>query len=1136
MKNQEHTQKSSFKWLNATQFLGAFNDNFFKLLVIFALIAIGGAENVAKVSALCGALFVLPFLIFSPLSGVVTDRFDRVKLVRFLKISEFFLMGAGSIALYFSNTIALYSVLFLMSAQSAFFGPAKIALLPALIKKNELSRANGYLVMCTFLAIIAGNIGAALASDLLNGTVAYAGLLCMVVAIVGIVTSFLIRRKNVVVTKVNQEEDKGYWSTVIENMKKINLVGFIAASGIFMFIASSMQIAVIPFGMNILNLTREMSSYLFIAAALGIGLGGFLAGLISKREPKKELLYIGMIGLAISSILIWQFASSIYSAWAFLFVAGFFGGLFIVPVNTLIQLNSPVNRRGVIMSFTNSINFVFILLSSAFVRVVDILTQNTSNVFMIIGAIAAVSALAIIAANFKGILKALVGTLIRMKYRFNVYGDDQSESEKPVLYVCSHFSWLDGFLFSVAVKKDVRFLMARDVYDRWYVKPLMKLLNVIPVHLKDGPKSIVNSLNAAREALDNGESVCIFPEGQISKSGKLNRFKSGYEKIVKDSDYKIVPAHIEGSWGSNLSYYGGKLFSAGNLLKRRNVSVVFGKSLDNNIEADECREKVLELISDTIELTKNNKKSLVNNFVRKAKRNPFDLAATDTTGKSLTNSKALTASIIISKLIKKECVEEDMVGVLLPASVGGMLVNTGCALAGKVPVNINFTSSAEVMESSVNQCNIKTVITSKNFVRKLKRDDLPGNLVYLEDLMKNVTTFLKLSSLIESFVVPSDIITNEKSRSANDIMTIIFSSGSTNTPKGVVLTDHNIQSNVNSLILSKKFTKEDGMCAALPFFHSFGYTATIWFPLIAGFKVSYHPNPLEGDIIAKVVREMKSTILMATPTFLKTYTRKAKKDDFETLNLVVVGAEKLRKEIAENFTNKFGIRPMEGYGATELSPVVSLNLPDMKIDGKKIVREKEGTVGTPLYGVAAKVVDPETYERVENGKSGMLLIKGPNVMAGYLNNSSLTSEVIIDGWYVTGDIAVIDKDGYITLTDRLSRFSKLGGEMVPHGAIEDIYLSAINSEELTVAVTAVPDEKRGEKIYVLYVEEYADPNNLKSIIKSAEIPNLWKPQADAYIAVKEIPLLGTGKRDLKSIKTIALEYHEHVTHGFQQAA
>jgi acyl-[acyl-carrier-protein]-phospholipid O-acyltransferase/long-chain-fatty-acid--[acyl-carrier-protein] ligase len=324
---------------------------------------------------------------------------------------------------------------------------------------------------------------------------------------------------------------------------------------------------------------------------------------------------------------------------------------------------------------------------------------------------------------------------------------------------------------------------------------------------------------------------------------------------------------------------------------------------------------------------------------------------------------------------------------------------------------------------------------------------------------------------------------------------------------------------------------QDKMCCVLPFFHSFGYTCCLWCPALSGFEAAYHANPIDGATVAEMVRTRRLTILLSTPTFLLSYIRRAQREDFATLRAIITGAEKLRKKTADVFEERFGIRPMEGYGATELSPVAAVSVPDVMIDGIRQRGTKDGSIGHSLPGVTMKVVDPDTGAMLETGKEGLLLVKGPNVMLGYLNNPTKNQEVLKNGWYVTGDIALIDKEGFVFLLDRLSRYSKIGGEMVPHLAIEDKYLQGLGATNQLVMVTSAPDEKKGEQIVVFYTTEAGTPDSLHEIITKSDLPNLWKPKKDNYIRVDAMPTLGSGKMDLKRLKSMAEDFAIHRTGG-----
>jgi acyl-[acyl-carrier-protein]-phospholipid O-acyltransferase/long-chain-fatty-acid--[acyl-carrier-protein] ligase len=352
------------------------------------------------------------------------------------------------------------------------------------------------------------------------------------------------------------------------------------------------------------------------------------------------------------------------------------------------------------------------------------------------------------------------------------------------------------------------------------------------------------------------------------------------------------------------------------------------------------------------------------------------------------------------------------------------------------------------------------------------------------------------------------------------VATVVFSSGSTGVPKGVMLTHRNILANVDSINQVYELNEDDVMLGVLPFFHSFGFTGTLWLPLLAGFGVVYHPNPMDAKTVGELADEYRATILISTPTFCSAYVRKCQAEQFANLRFALVGAEKLREPVARAFKEKFGRDLLEGYGCTELSPVVAVNAPDV-IDGREHQRSvKQGTVGRPLPGVAAKIVDPATGEGPLFDREGLLLVKGPNLMAGYLERADLTAEATRDGWYVTGDIASIDEGGFIQITDRLARFSKIGGEMVPHLKIED-NITAILGEGFTTVVTSIPDPVRGERLVALFTDPQMTPHALWDRLNQSPLPRLWVPKREDLHVVESIPVLGTGKVDLRRVRELA---------------
>ena len=490
----------------------------------------------------------------------------------------------------------------------------------------------------------------------------------------------------------------------------------------------------------------------------------------------------------------------------------------------------------------------------------------------------------------------------------------------------------------------------------------------------------------------------------------------------------------------------------------------------------------------------------------------------DSTGRELTYGRALTAAVLLAAEVRRRADSERMIGLLLPATVGGALANLGVSLAGKVPVNLHFTGGKEAMAYAAAQCEIRTVITSKVFLAKAKLD-APEGAVYLEDILASIGKGAKLRGLIKARLAPAAWLAPQGD--SDGLATVIFSSGSTGVPKGVMLSHFNLASNVDAVLQIFSLDRRDRIVGVLPLFHSFGFMATIWLPLFTGGGVVYHPNPTDAKTIGELVYKYKGTFLLSTPTFCGTYIRKCTREQFASLRFVVVGAEKLREAVRTEFEETFGIDLLQGYGMTEMSPVVAVNTPDYRAGKEVQIGTKHGTVGLPIPGVAVRIVDPDTNQPLPPGEEGMLLVKGPNRMLGYLNQPERTAQVFHDGWYVTGDIARVDDDGFVSITDRLSRFSKVGGEMVPHLLVEEKISRACG--DAPCAVTGLPDERKGERLAVLYTDPNITPEELWRRLSETDLPKLWLPKLENIHRVDELPVLGTGKLDLRGVRSKALE-------------
>jgi len=487
---------------------------------------------------------------------------------------------------------------------------------------------------------------------------------------------------------------------------------------------------------------------------------------------------------------------------------------------------------------------------------------------------------------------------------------------------------------------------------------------------------------------------------------------------------------------------------------------------------------------------------------------------------------ALARTLFLARRLRAHWQGQEMVGILLPPSIPGALVNLAAMLMGKVPVNLNYTASNETLASCAKQCNLKTIISASAFLERVHVQP-PLETILLEDLAKDPTLGERLGSTLAAAFLPAPTIEkfagSEKAVTLDDLATIIFSSGSTGEPKGVMLTHYNVASNVEQLSQLFFLDPKDRIMGILPLFHSFGFTGTLCLPAATGIGVIFHPNPLDSRVIGALIAKYKVTMLLATPTFLNTYARRCTPEEFGSLRFVMAGAEKLPERVSLAFEDHFGIRPLEGYGCTECSPVVAVNTIDFRAASFRQVGAKRGTIGHPLPGITVKIVDPETQQDLGVDQPGLLLVRGPNVMQGYLNRPEKTAEVLQDGWYNTGDIATVDEDGFLRITDRLSRFSKIGGEMVPHIKVEEKLQELAGAAEQMFVVTAVPDEKKGERLIVLHTLAEAKLEECLEFFAKCDLPALWRPRADQFLRIETLPYLGTGKLDLRKARELALE-------------
>jgi len=1127
--DNETSWRRGFWSLIATQFQGAFNENALKFFVIFLALSKNPTQDQKDLWVLLiGFLFAAPFVLFSMTGGFLADRFSKRQVTIATKVFELGVMLFATLAFTRDTVTLSFAAVFLASTQAALFGPSKYGLLPELLPPKRLSWGNGVLELTTFAAIIAGAVGGPILAQRFHGNEATAGLIFAGCALAGLAASFGIAK--VPAADTTRRFRLNVFGELLEQWRLVrpDRVLFLSVAGntYFWFLGALLQFVIVFYGTEVLHIDESHSGYLQAALAIGIGIGSYAAGTLSGGKIEYGLIPLGAVGMSAAGLALALHGLSFQTVLWLLAALGFAGGFFVVPVNALIQHRPLEEKKGGVIALSAFLSFVGIGVASAiYSGGTHYLHITPPQFFFWTAILSLVATIYTLVLMPDALLRLLLWFAAHTVYRMDVQGAENIPKHGGALLVPNHGSMVDAVLVLASTERPIRFLMFKDRYEHPLIKPFVKILHVIPISSQQGPREMLRSLREATASVERGELVCIFPEGELTRIGRMLPFRRGMERIMKNVDAPIVPVNIDGTWGSIFSFSGGRFLWKWPRKLPYPVRVTFGRPMPATTTASEARVAVQALGVSAFGRRKRLMRTLPRSFIQTARRHPRRFAMADGKTPGLTFLSALAKSVFLARRLREVWRDEPMVGILLPPSVPGALVNTAALLMGKVPVNLNYTASKETLAACAAQCRLKTVISSRLFLEKV-RIETPAEVVYVEDLAAAPRLLERIAALAIATCVPARWVGRcvgaERATHLDDVATVIFSSGSTGDPKGVVLTHYNVESNVEQINEVFMLVGKDRILGILPFFHSFGFTGALCMPIVAGVGVVYHPSPLESRAIGGLVSKYGVTVLIATPTFLNAYARRVAPEDFGSLRYVLAGAEKLPERIALAFEDRFGIRPMEGYGCTECSPVVSVNTVGFRAASFRQAGAKRGSIGHPLPGMAVRIVDPETRQPLPPNQPGLLLVSGPNVMQGYLNRPEKTTEVLVDGWYDTGDIAAVDEDGFIRITDRLSRFSKIGGEMVPHIKIEEKLHELAESTEQQFAVTSVPDETKGEQIVVLHTLPQDKLDGVVKKLGESGLPLLWRPRADRFVHVEALPYLGTGKLDLRRLKDLAL--------------
>lgn len=868
-------------------------------------------------------------------------------------------------------------------------------------------------------------------------------------------------------------------------------------------------------------------------AGIGIMLGSLVAGKASAKHIETGLIPLGAVGVVMSLFLMSQLESTVLLGFNFL-ALGVLGGLFIIPLNALIQFHARDDQLGTVLAGNNWVQNLTMLLFLGLTVVFALAGISSIGLFYLLTLVALIGAAYTVYRLPQSLVRYLASVIIARKYRIEVMGFNHIPAHGAVLMLGNHISWIDWAIVQIACPRPIRFVMQREIYARWYLKWFLDFFGVVPIASSHSKAALaqVNTLLKAQEV------VCLFPEGAISRNGHLGEFKRGYERVVDEVDGVILPFYLRGLWGTWFSRASAKLRFNRKQGAKRDLIVAFGKPLPIDTPAPELKKKVFELSIRAWDRYTQTLAPLPLEWCRTVKRRGSERCIVDSTGKPLSNAKTLTSTIAFSRLIRSRSPEQN-IGLLLPTSSVGLIVNMATLLRGKTVVNLNYTANQQALKAAVDKAEIQSIYTSRRFVEKLQKRgvDLSQLLAsvtvyYLEDLKDEFSNAIKLGLLLLVKLLPARLLFTlfSKKTSTESPAAILFSSGSEGEPKGVVLSHKNIMGNIKQVSDVLNTQADDVVMGTLPLFHAFGMTVTGFLPLIEGIPLVCHPDPTDAVNVAKAVAKNRATVFCGTSTFLRLYTknRRIVPPMLESLRVVVAGAEKLNNAVREAFKLKFNKEIYEGYGATETTPVACVNIPDqMETTYWRLqTGQKRGTVGMPLPGTSLRIVNPETLEALPTGEDGLILIGGTQVMMGYLKDAEKTAEVLVelDGivWYKTGDKGHVDEDGFLTIVDRYSRFAKIGGEMISLTAVEDQVRQILNDSEREMVAVNLPDGKKGEKI-ILMIKGDSAFEGLKQQLIATKCNPLMIPAE--ICTLQEVPKLGSGKTDFKAAKKVAMELY-----------